>query len=92
MDYDRKTHLFERPGENCELAKRAIENLALPVKSADGLLYTLYDPISQSSTMVKISYDEFHQRTLIRTETTPNISLPENLLEILETQDFKKIV
>lgn len=90
MDYSNQTQLWKKSGNYFDLTKNIIADLALPIKNTDNQLYTMYN--KEIQTMIKVTYDESNNRTLIRTETTPYTEPPKKLIKILREQDFKKIV
>jgi len=87
MDYDNKTHLFKKQG-NCEaFINTQIATIAEPLNSDRYLIHEF-----GLLTLIKPSYDPISDRTLVRTETTPNKEIPQELTEILKNNDFEKLV
>jgi len=87
MDYDNKTHLFEKQG-NCEaFINTQITAIAEPLNPNKYLIHKL-----GLLTLIKPSYDPVSDRTLVRTETTPNEEIPKELTDMLKNNDFEKLV
>jgi hypothetical protein len=86
MDYDKKHHLFAKQGDSQTKIQKKIIVFAKPLK---GNLYVQTEP--EAITFIKASYDATLKRTLIKTETTPNIEPSKELTDLLIENRFEKL-
>lgn len=91
MDYNKNYQIFHKYGNHLSDITQKISTIAEHLENHS---YSI--EAQKSSTLVKTSCDLTSQRspkgrTIIRTETTPNLKIPEELKWILEANGFIKL-